>query len=109
MPLLQVGADQFLLAAEAIVKRGFGHPGALDHAVDADQVESLFIEQLVGGGEQALPCRASIVGWRFCNHRFDFNRQVCMIQRTDRSVYHYPGTSIPHDIAFSLCQWHASY
>jgi len=47
---LKVGADQFVLAAERVVQRGLGHPGLLDDAVDADRVDALVVEQLVGRG-----------------------------------------------------------
>ena len=84
--LLQIGANQLFLAAEAIVKRGLGHPGALDHTVDADEVHAFFIKQFICSGEQAFPGRTAFLQGRLFSHGLDINRQVCMMQRTDRSV-----------------------
>jgi len=51
---LQVTADQLFLAAEAIVKRGLGDPGVLDQAIDANEIDSILVKQLIGRGEQPL-------------------------------------------------------
>ena len=74
-----------LLVAEGAVERGLGHARFLDDAVDADGVDALFVEELVGRGEQLAPGRDgggdSIVrkSW------VDLNRQVCIVP-ADRPV-----------------------
>ncbi len=54
-PACEVGPDELLLAAERAVERGLGHARLLDDAVDADRVDALLVEELVGGGEQSVP------------------------------------------------------
>lgn len=54
VPGAQVRGDELFLAAEQAVQRCLGHPGVLDHAVDADGVHTLAVEELVGGGKQAF-------------------------------------------------------
>ena len=57
----EVGADQLFLAAEGVVERRLGDPGASDDPVDADHVHALGVEELVGRVEQAV-AGGSLVG-----------------------------------------------
>ena len=51
----QIGGHQLFLAPEEVVERGFGDPGALDDAVDADGLDALGVEEFVGRSQEALP------------------------------------------------------
>jgi len=72
----QIGPDESVFAAEGAVEGGLGHAGPLDHAVDADGVDALLVEQLVGCGQQPVAGRRS--EWGRGRHSLDI---------TDRSVY----------------------
>jgi hypothetical protein len=50
----QVGGNQFFLAAEEVIQRGLGHSGPSDDPVDADRLDALGVEELVGRVKEAL-------------------------------------------------------
>ena len=54
----QVRMDELFFAVEVVVERGTGYTGVLDDAVDTDGVDSLGVEELIGGSEEPVP------GWR---------------------------------------------
>ena len=54
----QIGVDELLFAVEVVVERSTGYARMFDDAVDTDGVDSLGVEELVGGGEEPVP------GWR---------------------------------------------
>ncbi len=54
VPAGGVGGHQFFLAGKGIVERRLGYPGTLDNTVDADRLDALGIEELVGGSQQPL-------------------------------------------------------
>ena len=60
--LLEVSANELVLAPEDAVKGRLRHPGTLDDAVDPHDVHALRIEELVGGREQALTRRPLDLG-----------------------------------------------
>src|SRR6266446_6156920 len=64
----EVGADQSLLAAEAVVERGFRDTSMLDHAVDAHRVDALFVEELLRGGQEPFARGTAFGGRGSCSH-----------------------------------------
>src|SRR6266478_2854613 len=68
MPAGEVSADQPLLAAEAVVERGFRDPGVFDHAVDADRVDALFVEEFLRSGQEPYARGTAFGGRGPCRH-----------------------------------------
>ena len=68
VPASEVGADQTLLAAEAVVERGFRDPSVFDHAVDADRVDALFIEEFLRSGQETFARGTAFGGRGSCSH-----------------------------------------
>ena len=58
----QVGANESVLASEQRVEGRLGHPGPLDDPIHADRVHALLVEQVAGGGQQALTSRDAFDG-----------------------------------------------
>ncbi len=80
---LEVGPDELVLAAERAVQAGLGDAGALDDLVDADGVDALLVEQLVGGGEETVARRAVLGQLRA--HGVDVTRQICLVSTVDQT------------------------
>ena len=59
--LLKVGANELVFAAKDAVKRGLCDAGPFNDAVNTDDVHAFRIEELVGGGQQAVS-RGSATG-----------------------------------------------
>jgi hypothetical protein len=51
---LEIGRDQIVLAAEVVIQRALGEAGFLGHRIDAHRADSLTVEQLAGGRDDAL-------------------------------------------------------
>ena len=58
--LLEVGANEVLLAAKGVVERGLRDAGTFSYPVDANHMHAFRVEELVGGGQQPFPGRFSL-------------------------------------------------
>src|SRR6266853_3759788 len=68
VPGIEIGTDQPLLAAEAVVERGFRDPSVFDHAVDADRVDALFVEEFLRSGQEPFARGTAFGGRGPCSH-----------------------------------------
>ena len=72
----EVLTDEVLLAGEGVVERALGYAGAGDDAVDADGVDALVVEQVVGRLQDALLGAAmALLGLGHVPHG---NRRICL-------------------------------
>ncbi len=60
VPCLYVGANQVLLAVEAVIERGLGDTCLLDDSVYAYDIDSVLVEQFIRCVEQAFTSRQGL-------------------------------------------------